>query len=101
MATSVLRLAETNEVRMEKWSNHYGIKIEKNMFLLEETVKNIMKVKPNPIETVATGYVNIRGLGSIKHGVFAEENKGIEDRLMWEKRAGRRRVIGLRLKGET
>lgn len=71
---------------MEKWSNYNGIKIEKNMFLPEETVKNIMKVKPNPMETVAMSTTTDLGISNML--CLPRKTKEIEEKLMWEQ-AGR------------
>lgn len=90
---------------MDKWSNHYGIKIEKNMFLSEATVKNIMAVKPNPMETVATSTSTDLGVSNMV--CLPRKTADIETRLMWEQ-AGREtennrtlREAAIRLKGET
>ena len=105
------RTKEVGDVRayimaaMDRWAKYNGIKIETNMFLPEETVKNIMKVKPNPLETVASSTTTDLGVSNMV--CLPRKSKDIEERLMWEQAARETennrtfREAASRLKGET
>jgi hypothetical protein len=68
---------------MEMFSKEEGIEIDRSIFLSEEVIKDIMKVRPNPFGTVGTAETSDRGVTNLV--LLPRRNEEIDKMMLQEK----------------
>jgi hypothetical protein len=75
---------------MELFAKEAGIEIYRSVFLTEEVVKDVMKVRPNPYGTVGTAETSDRGVSNLV--LLPQRNDEIEKMMMLERATCSRRI---------
>jgi hypothetical protein len=70
---------------MEMFAKEEGIEIDRSVFLGEEVIKDIMKVRPNPFGTVGTAETSDRGVSNLV--LLPRRNEEIEKMMLQERAA--------------